>query len=261
MIFRPDNSLLKEEISRLDNKIIGKDLYYFETINSTNLFAKKLVKNGAGEGVVVIADVQSSGRGRKNRKWSSPKGGLWFSIILYPNISPDKGMLVTMTSSIAVAQGIKEVTGLNPVIKWPNDLLINDKKVCGVLTEIYAEKDKIKYTIIGIGINVNNRLEKKFYKTATTLKQEIGNQVPRVELLKSILKNLDELYNEITLKNHKSIKDSWLSFSNIIGKKIQVKDDNILIIGKVINIDDSGCLILDTEQGITRIVYGDIKYL
>ena len=90
MIFRPENSLLKEEISKLGTKIIGKDLYYFETIDSTNLFAKKLVKNGVREGVIVIADVQSSGRGRKNRKWSSPEGGLWFSIILYPNISPDR---------------------------------------------------------------------------------------------------------------------------------------------------------------------------
>jgi BirA family biotin operon repressor/biotin-[acetyl-CoA-carboxylase] ligase len=261
MIFRPDSSLLKEEISRLDTKIIGRDLYYFETIDSTNLFAKKLVKNGVGEGVVVIADVQSSGRGRKNRKWSSPEGGLWFSIILYPPISPDRGMLVTMASSIAVAQGIKEVTGINSEIKWPNDLLINGKKVCGILTEIYAEKDNIKYAITGIGINVNNRLEKELHNTATTLKQEIGNQVLKVELLKSILKNLDEQYNKIIFKNYKFIKDSWLSFSNIIGKKIQVQDDNILMIGKVINIDDNGCLILDTKNGTARIVNGDIKYL
>ena len=261
MIFQLDNSLLREEISRLDTKIIGKDLYYFETIDSTNLFAKKLAKNGVGEGVVVIADIQSKGRGRKNRKWSSSKGGLWFSIILYPNISPEKGMLVTMASSVAVAQGIKEITGINPVIKWPNDLLINGKKVCGILTEIDAEKDNIKYAIIGIGINVNNKLEKELNKTATTLKQEIGNQVTKVELLKSIIKNLDKLYNKLISKDYKYIKDLWFSFSNIIGKKIQVQDNNILIIGKVIDIDENGCLILDTEHGIARILYGDIKYL
>ena len=170
-------------------------------------------------------------------------------------------MLVTMASSVAVAQGIKEVTGIDPVIKWPNDLLINGKKVCGILTEIDSEKDNIKYAIIGIGINVNNKLEKELHKTATTLKQEIGNQVSKLELLKSIFKNLDELYNEIILKNYKYIKDSWLSFSNIIWKKIQVQDNNILIIGKVIYIDENGCLILDTEHGLARIVYGDIKYL
>ena len=174
-------------IFRLDTKIIGRNIYHFETIGSTNLFAKKLVKEGAEEGVVIVADVQSGGRGRKNRTWSSPEGGLWFSILLYPKISPQSVMLITMASSIAVAQGIEEITSINPVIKWPNDLSINEKKVCGILTEIDAEMDSINYTVVGIGINVNNELEKELQKTATTLKLEIGTQVPKVELLTSIL--------------------------------------------------------------------------
>lgn len=261
MISRPDTPFVKEVISGLDTKIVGKDLYYFETINSTNLFAKKLAKEGAEEGVVVVADVQSSGRGRKNRTWSSPKGGLWFSTVLYPKISPQRGMLITMASSIAVAQGIKEITGINPVIKWPNDLSINGKKVCGILTEIDAEIDSINYTVVGIGINVNNELEKELQKTATTLKQEIGTQVPKVELLKSIIKSFDENYNRLILGDYDFIRDSWLSYSNIIGKKIKVQDEETVTTGKVTDIDDSGCLILNTKNGNVRIVSGDVKYL
>jgi BirA family biotin operon repressor/biotin-[acetyl-CoA-carboxylase] ligase len=246
---------------RLDTKIIGRNIYHFETIGSTNLFAKKLVKEGAEEGVVVVADVQSDGRGRKNRTWSSPEGGLWFSIVLYPKISPQRVMLITMASSIAVAQGIEEITGISPVIKWPNDLLINEKKVCGILTEIDAEIDSINYTVVGIGINVNNKPEKELQKTATTLKQEIGIQVPKVELLKSILKSFDEKYSRLTSGDYDFIRDSWLSYSNIIGKKIQVQDEETVTTGKVTDIDGSGCLILNTKNGNVRIVSGDVKYL
>ena len=248
-------------IFRLDTKIIGRNIYHFETIGSTNLFAKKLVKEGAEEGIVVVADVQSGGRGRKNRTWSSPEGGLLFSIVLYPKISPQRVMLITMASSIAVAQGIKEITGINPVIKWPNDLLINEKKVCGILTEIDAEMDSINYTVVGIGVNANNELGKELQKTATTLKQEIGAQVPKVELLKSILKSLDKKYNILISGNYDFIRDSWLSYSNIIGKKIQVQDEETVTTGKVTDIDDSGCLILNTKTGNVRIVSGDLKYL
>jgi BirA family biotin operon repressor/biotin-[acetyl-CoA-carboxylase] ligase len=261
MISRPKTQFIKNVISGLNTKIIGKNVYHFETIDSTNLYAKKLVKEGVENGSVVISDIQLSGRGRKNRTWSSPKGGLWFSIILYPKISLKNGMLVTMASSVAIVQGIKDIIGITPVIKWPNDLLINDKKVCGILAEIEAEKDNIKYAIIGIGVNVNNQLEKKLYKTATTLKQEIGNQVSIVELFRLILKRFDENYNRLILGDYDFIRNSWLLYSDIIGKKIQVQDDKTLVIGRVTNIDDNGYLILDTENGPTRIVSGNLKYL
>lgn len=261
MISRSDIPIAEEVTQGLNTKIIGRDLYYFKTIDSTNLFAKKLVKEGIEEGVVVVTDVQSSGRGRKNRTWSSPKGGLWFSIVLYPNIPPQRGMLVTMVSSVAVVHGIEETTGLTPEIKWPNDLLINGRKVCGILTELEAEMDRINYTVVGIGINVNNQLEKELQKTATTLKQEIGARVSRVELLRSILKSFDENYNRLILDDYGFIRDSWLSHANIIGKKIQVEDEKTVITGVVFDIDDSGGLILQTNDGKKRIISGDLKYL
>jgi len=261
MINRPNSSFADYVIKKLNTKIIGKNIYHFKTIDSTNLFSKKLIKDGVEEGTVVISDVQLSGRGRKNRTWSSPEGGLWFSVILYPNLHPKDGMLLTMTSSVSIAQGIKEKTGLKSIIKWPNDLLIKDKKVCGILTEIDAEQDKIKYAIVGIGINVNNELEKDLKKTATTLKKEIGTIIKKEELFIAILKNFDENYNKLFSKGADFIRNLWLAHSNIIGKKIKVKNDGSVIIGKVKNVDNTGCIILETRDGIITIDNGDVEYL
>ena len=261
MISRPENFTIDKVTRKLNTEIIGRNLYYFKSIDSTNLFAKKLVKEGIEEGVVVIADVQTSGRGRKNRTWSSPKGGLWFSVVLYPDTPPQRGMFVTMISSIAIAQGIKDITGLSPEIKWPNDLLINGQKVCGIFTELEARRDKINYTVVGIGLNVNNLLEKELQKTATTLRQEVGKKVSRAELLRSILKNFDKNYTTLISGDYSFIRESWLSHSNIIGKKIQVEDEETVITGVVFDIDNDGCLILKTKDGQIRIVSGDVKYL
>ena len=261
LVSRPD-ILIPEEIKiGLDSKIIGREIHYFKKINSTNLYAKKLASEGAQEGTVVVADIQLSGRGRKDRTWSSPFGGLWFSIVLYPQLPPERGMLVTMTVSVAVAQAIKEITGLNPNIKWPNDIMLSKKKVCGVLTELDAEMDNINYSIIGIGINVNNEIEENLQDIAISLNSIIGTQISRVKFLQSIFKHLDENYVKLISKNYRSIRELWFSFANIIGKKIQVEGEKEDISGVVIDVDQSGCLILDTDKGQVRIVSGDITFL
>ena len=117
LISRPDIPIAEEVTQGLNTKIIGKDYFYFKSIDSTNSFAKKIIKNKVSEGAVIIADVQTQGRGRKNRTWSSPYGGLWFSVVLYPHLPPHRGMIITMMSSIAVAEGIQEITDLSPIIK------------------------------------------------------------------------------------------------------------------------------------------------
>lgn len=261
LVSRPDIIIPEEIKNGLDSNIIGKEIHYFKEINSTNLFAKQLVHEGACEGTVVVADIQIRGRGRKDRTWSSPFGGLWFSVILYPHIPPERGMLVTMTASVAVAQALKEITGLNPQIKWPNDILLNSKKVCGVLTEIEAELDRINHSVIGIGINVNNDIEKELQKIAISLKSIVGTQIFRVKLLRSVIKHLDENYEKLVFKEYSIIRELWFSFANIIGKKIQVNDENDVITGVVIDVDESGCLILKTDDGQVRIVSGDITFL
>ena len=222
MISRPDNFTIDDVTRKLDTDIIGRNLYHFKRIDSTNLYAKKLVENGIREGAVVVSDVQSSGRGRKNRNWFSPYGGLWFSVVLYPHIPPERGMLLTMVSSVSVVQGFKELVDLCPVIKWPNDILIEDRKICGILTELDAEMDLINHAIVGIGINVNNQLDADLQGQATSLIQEIGSRISRVKLLRSIIRYFDQNYCKLISGDYRFIRDLWLSHVNIIGRNILV---------------------------------------
>ena len=261
MISRPDDIIVDEVTQKIGTKVIGKKLFHFKTIDSTSLHARKLVNEGIDEGVVVISDVQLHGRGRKDRNWSSPEGGLWFSVVLYPKISPEQGMLVTMSASVAVAQAIKDTTNLRPIIKWPNDILLNGKKVCGILTELDAKMGRINHSIVGIGINVNNEIEKDLQNIAVSLKQETGSQISRVELLQSILKYFDENYAKMLSGKYNIIRDSWFSFSDILGRKVKVKGEKEVTLGTVSDIDESGCLILETDKGKVKIISGDVEYL
>jgi BirA family biotin operon repressor/biotin-[acetyl-CoA-carboxylase] ligase len=261
LISRPDTPLSEEVTFGLDTEIIGKEFHYFKSLPSTNFFGKKLVKDGTLEGTVVVADVQTRGRGRKNRRWSSPEGGLWFSVVLYPHIPPHHSMLVTMASSVSIVQGIREVTGLSPMIKWPNDLLLNGKKVCGILTELDAEMDRINYAIVGIGINVNNSIDDELKKSAISIFQKRRSKISRVELLRSILKYLDINYRKLISGNFVFIRKMWLSYSDIVGRRIRVRSEKTMIDGLVRDIDDSGSIILDTVNGTTKIVSGDVEYV
>ena len=261
LVSRPDVPIEEEVTFRLDTQFIGKDIYYFKSLPSTNMFAKKLVKDCVEEGAVVISDVQLSGRGRKSRNWFSPEGGLWFSIVLYPHIPPERGMLLTMASSVSIVQGIKEATGLNSVIKWPNDILINGRKVCGILTELDAEMDRINYAVVGIGINVNNKLSEDLKLKATSLVQETGSCVSRLKLLRSILKCFDENYGRLLSGDYESVRASWFSHANIVGREILVHGEKTILKGVVSSVDESGCLILGTGNGSVRVVSGDVEYL
>ncbi|MHA2431286.1 MAG: biotin--[acetyl-CoA-carboxylase] ligase [Promethearchaeota archaeon] len=262
LMLRPDIPIAEEITPFINTKIIGQKVYYFDSITSTNTYAKNLVEeNNISEGTVIVADIQTKGRGRKNRTWFSSKGGLWFSTVLYPRIPPESGMLVTMTSSISVAQAIKDMIGLKPVIKWPNDLLLNGKKVCGILTELNAELDQINYIIVGIGINVYNNLDEEINSLGTTLKDEFNKNISRVKLLRLILEYFDENYARLIYKDFEGIRNLWFSYANILGKKILVDNENKAFEGIVNDVDDSGCLIVKTESDVVRVVSGDIKYL
>lgn len=259
IIQRPDTPIETEIKQKLNTKIIGKKIYHYPTLASTNTTAKQKTLEQIPEGTIIIADTQTKGRGRKNRTWHSPYGGLWFSTILYPDLPPERSMFLTMAASISVAQAIEETTGIKPVIKWPNDILINNRKICGILTELDAEIDKINYVIIGIGINVNNEIENKLKPIAISLKEITKKPISRVEILRSILKHFDKNYSYI--KNPDYIRDLWFSYSKIIGKKIMIYEGENKIIGVVQDVDESGCLIIDSNGEPKRIVSGDISFL
>lgn len=260
MIKCHQTSFTRQVYKGLKTRFIGRKLYHLKAIDSTNSFIKNIHNEEKQEGIVVVADVQSEGRGRKDRTWTSPKGGLWFSILLFPKIHPKQGMLITMIGSVAVTQGIIELTDLNPEIKWPNDILLNKKKVCGILTEIETRKNNMNYVIVGVGINVNNILERKLHRPATTLKDVFGSEVSREELLTSILNSFDNHYEKINSENYDHIRKLWLSYSNIIGKKIKVEDEKNVYTGIVSDIDEYGHLLLETKSGQVKIISGDINY-
>jgi len=261
LISNPDMLIPEEIATGLNTDIIGKDVFYFKSISSTNIYAKQLADKGIKEGVVVVADIQTHGRGRKNRAWLSPFGGLWFSVILRPKILPEKGMFVTMVASIAIVQAVKEITGLIPVIKWPNDILINGKKICGILTEIDFKKNIINYVIVGIGINVNNEINDEIKEIASSLSIEVGSEISRTKLLKIIIEYFNKNYNNIINSDFDTIKKLWSSYAKIIGKVVKIKDNEKTISGIISDIDENGYLILKTNDNIHKIFNGEISYL
>jgi len=261
LLSSPDIPLEAEVAKGLQTTVIGRSLQYFPSLSSTNSYATSLIQKGVDEGTVVVADIQTTGRGRKQRPWSSPSGGLWFSVILYPPLPPTKAMLVTMASSIAVAETFQQMLGLYAFIKWPNDVLINGKKVCGVLTELDAEMDQLHYMVVGIGINVNNDLEPSLDHIATSLQQEMESKVSRIQLLREILKRLDDYYTLLLRGKGEHIRATWLSYTTLLDKTISVTTVNAELKGTVVSVDDDGSLLLRTERGIERILSGDITLL
>lgn len=256
------NLPIKEEITTgLNTKIIGKHIHYCSSLPSTNSYAKTLIKNKDAEGTVIIAGQQTAGRGRKNREWDSKPGGLWFSIILHPTLPPQRAMVVTMAASIAVTEAINAITQKKAVIKWPNDVLIDKKKICGVLTEIDAEMDRIHYLIIGIGINVNNPIDPSLTSIATNLKTITRSSINLAELLQHILKIFDQLYQYIKRSDYEYLKKQWMSHTNIIGKTVQVQKEKKIMKGTVISISDTGSLLIKTKHGEKQVVTGDIEYI
>ena len=243
----------------MKEKKIGNNIIHFETINSTNSYAKQILNKSPVEGTIILADIQTQGRGRKNRKWSSPRGGLWFSIILYPNIPYEKGMLITMAVSISISQAVEEITNIRPIIKWPNDLLIDGKKVCGILTE-FDTTGNIKGCVVGVGINVNNYIDCDLKEIATSLSNKYGSKINLKNLLQSILRNFNNNYKKITCQNFQAIRESWFKYSKIIGKKIKVINEEMMV-GTVVDIDENGNIILQIKDKKKKISNGDIQFI
>ncbi|MEF8874164.1 MAG: biotin--[acetyl-CoA-carboxylase] ligase [Candidatus Thermoplasmatota archaeon] len=246
----------------LDTEIIGKRIFHFDELSSTNNFSRELVEKGAEEGTVVVADEQTMGKGRKERTWYSPRGGLWFSIILYPNfIQTDRSILLTMAASISTAESINALADVEGKIKWPNDVLIGKKKVCGILTEMEADVDEIHHAIIGIGLNVNNELNQDLEEKATTLLKETGRNLSGEDVLRAILGNFEDLYFRLKNRGTRQIKKRWSDLSAIHQKEVLVEKGSKKIQGKVEGIDDRGRLVLRSEAGEHSIMTGDVEIL
>ena len=238
------------------------NIIYFEETSSTNDIAKKIAGEGAPEGTIVVAESQTLGKGRGGKQWESPKYlGIYFSFILRPKI--DKALIpyISMMASIAAAEAIKEETVLDTKIKWPNDLLINGKKVCGMLIEGSTVKDKLEFLVVGIGINVNNEFFPGSYLyPPTSLKIEKGIPLSRKKILKRLLEKTEQWYSVLVWqKESHLILKRCKELSHTIGKIISVRTGNEIFKGYALDIDKTGYLILEKENGeIKKIPSGEI---
>src|SRR5262245_11355464 len=209
-----------------DIQIVGRDIRVFEKTNSTNDVVEKLARDGVAEGVVVFAEAQSQGRGRLGRRWiSPPRRGLWFSVLLRPNLRPQAATQLTVAAATALVRAIRDQTGLAPEIKWPNDILIRGRKVAGVLTELSAELDHIKYLILGIGVDMNQTASEfpvELRKVATSLRIETGRHVNRADLAASILRELDCDYERIRRRQFAKLADEWEEQCITLGRRVSI---------------------------------------
>ncbi len=265
LVNSPDALHADDLLARLGDspRIIGRDIQVFKQTTSTNDIIEKLARDGVREGVVVFAESQTRGRGRLGRKWISPANkGLWFSVLLRPQMHPQESTQLTIASATALRRAIIAATGLRPEIKWPNDLLIGGKKVAGILTELSAEVDRVHHITLGIGVDVNvaaSELPPEIRPIATSLKIEAGAAVSRVELAAAILRELDRDYARLGSGAFAAVADEWEEGCATIGRNVSVRMGDRQISGRAESLDDDGALLVRTEHGhLERIIGGDV---
>ncbi len=246
--------------SGLRTAFIGQNVLYYPTIGSTNDVAREVAGRGAPEGTLVIADEQTAGKGRLGRRWLAPPGtSLLMSLLFYPDLAPSQAQRLTMLCSLAVVDGIRAVTGLRPQLKWPNDILINYKKVGGILTETGVTGDHLDYVVVGIGLNVNLEVSRiqEIAATATSLWQELGREVPRLRLLQEILERVEGRYQR--LEAGESPYEEWASNLVTLGRRVRVTTPEGQEEGWAEGVDEDGALILRRGDGsMVLIAAGDV---
>lgn len=243
--------------------IIGKEIHIFQEIDSTNIKGMELSNKGSPEGTIILAETQTMGKGRLGRSWISPEGNIYLSVILRPNISPSRATLITLMAAVASASALKKALNISASIKWPNDIIINGKKVGGILTEMNSEMERINYIVLGIGINVNMNpsiLPPDIRVAATTLKEIIGRDLMRIEILSALLKELEVWYKIFLGSGSGPVLDEWRKLSPGLGKRIKVTSLNRIIEGIAEGIDDYGRLLVRLDGGqVEKISSGDVE--
>lgn len=260
--FRPDRLAPEELYYHLKTKKLGKTIRYFTSVPTTQNVAHQWAKEGAPEGALVVAEEQTAGKGRLGNQWDSPPGqGIWMSLILRPEISIREASHFTLLTSLAVYQAIQPYSRLSVQIKWPNDLLIDGKKVCGILTELKGEEDRIDYLIIGIGVNVNQPADwaSEWTKPATSLSQVWGKPIHRASLLVAILQQLEKYYDLYKQEGFAPVKQAWEQITYLFGKRIIARTPNGKVEGVAACLNDDGALVLKTDTGLQELYSAEIE--
>lgn len=261
----PDLLLPSEIQIGLDTKIIGKEMHYFPSVNSTNYVAKALAYHGATDGTIVVAEEQDSGKGRLERNFYSPRGkGIWFSVVLRPKFLPHEAPKCTLMAAVAVAEAMNRFN-LKAQIKWPNDIMFDGRKIVGILTEMTCELSKVTYIVTGIGINVNISREEfpeELRSVAASLSEMNGENLSRVKFFRAVLEELDKLYRTVNSSDFAKVFALWRKYNITLGKNIRVipaDNSGEIFSGKAIDLDTEGALIVETAQGLRTVYAGDVS--
>tara|TARA_B100001142_G_scaffold194176_1_gene193136 strand:- start:2 stop:1009 length:1008 start_codon:yes stop_codon:yes gene_type:complete len=254
-----------EIISGLKTKVLGQEAYYFDSIDSTQSQALKMANESKNNGTIVIAEKQTGGRGRSGRKWVSPKGGIWFSIILHPKFDISNTTLFPIASSLALSNAIEKVCRISTELKWPNDLTIKGKKLAGMLVDASFESNRIENLILGVGINFEvdtKEIEKTLRKTpnyyGVSSLNEQKNKCKPIELIQSFLSELEQVYEELNNNKTNKIILEWTKKSSTIGKKIEIDTNDGKVTGEAIKIDNDGGLLIKDKERTHKVIAGDV---
>ncbi len=246
----------------LNTKYIGKDLYVYKEVSSTNTVARFLSMHDAENGTVIISEKQTNAKGRSGKYWESPLGGVWLSIILKPNVDHSRLPLITLATGVAVAKTLEKIGVKEVEIKWPNDIMINGKKVCGILTEAVAKLNTIEHVIVGVGIDANLEISdfpEKLQSGTTTLKNELGRDGDENLLIKIFLEEFEKISETFYNKDYESILKDWRKRSYTIGKIVEVREPfNIYYDAYVVGISKEGALIVEKIDGtLEKVISGE----
>ncbi len=262
------SDLLPAEIRRgLKTSLLGQGrIDYFPKIDSTNIHARRIADAGAPEGTIVVAEAQSAGKGRRGRAWFSPAGkGLYLSVVLRPRIPPAEAPRLVLTAAVAAAEALLAQTTVPLSVKWPNDILIAGKKVAGILTEMRLDGERISHVVIGLGANVNTAAEEmpsEIRPIATSLFAATGRTVSRPALLHSLLERLEHWYGLLQEGHFERIRARWLDLAAIVGRRVTIAGVERTYEGEVVDIDQTGFLILRSPDGtLRRILAGDVSMI
>lgn len=247
----------------LRTRRLGRSIIFSHAVSSTNDWAKELAAFQAGEGTVTIAGTQAHGRGRLGREWGSPLGGLWFSVILWPNLRPAEASKLAFAAGLAVAEALSELYDLRVETKWPNDVLISGRKVCGILAEMNTTGEEPSSVILGIGINANFAVENlpgPLRENATSLKTELGKNIGVEQLFRVLLEKLESAYDLFMNQGFGPILERWKRFASFLGSEVEVSSGTEKWVGLASDVDDDGSLILTLKDGTTKRVFaGDVS--
>ena len=240
----------------------GCEIYYFDSIDSTNTKAKELAEEGHPSGTLVVADRQTAGKGRRGRSWESPSGiGIFMTLMLKPEINPNNASMLTLVAAMATTRAIRRVTGVPAMIKWPNDIVMNGKKVCGILTEMSAQFDYINHIVIGIGINVHNEdFPEEIAQTASSIYLESGQHIHRASLIEAFLEEFEDVYAEyLKTEDMEGLMKEYDAMLVNRGRQVRVLDPKEPFEGKAMGITKKGELIVDTWESRKLVSSGEVS--